>query len=207
MSLFGSNIIPNEVGLKLLLYPLGSNVVIRTACCSVGVVLPVYSTFKAIETKNQHDQQRLLIYWAAYGSFTIAESFTDKIVSWVPFYYHMKFAFLVWLQLPSTEGAKYLYMNHLHPFFTRHQGRLDQVVGFLHSEMVKFVTLHQGEIQLVRTIVLKILALGGDIFQPEPRPVAGAIEGPIQPSVSEEEINGPVDGPNVEHIIHPDNVD
>ncbi|XP_023543983.1 uncharacterized protein LOC111803691 isoform X1 [Cucurbita pepo subsp. pepo] len=31
-----------EVDLQLLLYPLGSNVV-RTACCSVGIVLPVNS--------------------------------------------------------------------------------------------------------------------------------------------------------------------
>ncbi|THG11074.1 hypothetical protein TEA_021833 [Camellia sinensis var. sinensis] len=140
MALLGS-IMPSEVGLRLLLCPLGSNIVVRTACCSVGVVLPVYSTFKAIETKNQNEQQRWLIYWAAFGSFSIAEVFTDKIISWYatsensfsgfirfPLYYHMKFAFLVWLQLPSTDA--------------------------------KLTSAHQAEIQFAKTLVMKILVSG-----------------------------------------------
>ncbi|XP_027112310.1 HVA22-like protein k isoform X2 [Coffea arabica] len=103
MAMFGSNM-AGEVGLRLLLCPLGSNVVTRTACCSVGMVLPVYSTFKAIETRDQNEQQKWLLYWAAYGSFSIVEMFTDKFLYWFPLYYQMKFAFLVWLQLPSVEA-------------------------------------------------------------------------------------------------------
>ncbi|XP_061342375.1 HVA22-like protein k [Gastrolobium bilobum] len=120
MALLGSNII-GEVGLRLLLCPHGSNVVIRTTCCSVGIALPVYSTFKAIENRDQNAQHRCLLYWAAYGSFSLIEVFTDKHISWFPMYYHLKFAFLVWLQLPSTNGAKQLYGNLLRPFLLRHQ--------------------------------------------------------------------------------------
>ncbi|KAJ6732953.1 HVA22-LIKE PROTEIN K [Salix koriyanagi] len=50
------------------------------------------------------------MYWAAYGSFTLAEAFADRLISWFPMYYHMKFAFLVWLQLPSAEVK--LISNH-----------------------------------------------------------------------------------------------
>lgn len=149
-----------QVGLRLLLSPLGSNVVFRTACCSVGVVLPVYSTFKAIETKNQNEQQRWLVYWAAYGSFTVAEVFTDKLVSWFPLYYQMKFAFLVWLQLPTVQGANQLYVNHLRPFLLRHQARLDQIVGFLYSEMAKFLSVHQAEMQFAKTMIAKLFSSG-----------------------------------------------
>ncbi|KAJ4714458.1 HVA22-like protein [Melia azedarach] len=39
----------------------------------------------------------------SYGSFSIAEAFADKLLSWFPMYYHLKFAFLVWLQLPSAD--------------------------------------------------------------------------------------------------------
>ncbi|WVZ09988.1 hypothetical protein V8G54_014518 [Vigna mungo] len=118
MDLLGSNL-TSEVGLRLLLCPLGSNVVVRTACCGVGVALPVYSTFKAIESKDQNAQQNCLFYWAgetlpgslhcqwlerfSYGSFSLVEVFTDKLISWCPMYYHIKFAFLVWLQLPPTS--------------------------------------------------------------------------------------------------------
>ncbi|CAA0840523.1 HVA22-like protein k [Striga hermonthica] len=81
-----------------------SNVVVRKACCSVGVVLPFYSTFKAIEARDENEEHKWLMYWAAYGSFSLAEVFTDNILYWCPFYYQMKFAFLVWIQLPYVDG-------------------------------------------------------------------------------------------------------
>ncbi|TKY70356.1 HVA22 protein k [Spatholobus suberectus] len=155
MALLGSNI-TSEVGLRLLLCPLGSNVVIRTACCTVGIALPVYSTFKAIESKDQNAQHRCLLYWAAYGSFSLIEVFTDKLISWCPMYYHLKFAFLVWLQLPSTSGAKQIYSNHLRPFLLRHQVRVDQVLGLAYCEVIKLVSSYQAEIQFVKSMVVKI---------------------------------------------------
>lgn len=39
--------------------------------CSVGIVLPVYSTVKAIETKDQQEQQKWLIYWAGFPPLTM----------------------------------------------------------------------------------------------------------------------------------------
>ncbi|XP_011658002.1 HVA22-like protein k isoform X2 [Cucumis sativus] len=140
MAFLGS-VITNEVGLQLLLYPLNSNAVVRTACCSIGIVLPVYSTFKAIEKKDQNDQQKWLIYWAAYGSLSLVEAYSDKFLSWVPVYYHLKFAFLVWLQLPATSGAKKLYMNYLRPFLLKHQGKVDWILGYASDEMTND---HQG---------------------------------------------------------------
>ncbi|XP_020551769.1 HVA22-like protein k [Sesamum indicum] len=194
MAVFGSNM-SGEVGLRLLLCPLGSNVVIRTACCSVGIVLPVYSTFKAIEAKDQDEQHKWLLYWAAYGSFAVAELVTDKFLYWFPLYYHMKFAFLVWLQLPSIDGARQLYMNHLRPFLRRHQSRLDQVVGFFYSEMAKFASNHEADFQIARVLLTKILLSANhavqDIIRPGQRQVNGsAIEGPpqqVETSESEDE--------------------
>ncbi|KAL0334760.1 UNVERIFIED_CONTAM: putative pentatricopeptide repeat-containing protein [Sesamum radiatum] len=185
----------NRVGLRLLLCPLGSNVVIRTACCSVGIVLPVYSTFKAIEAKDQDEQHKWLLYWAAYGSFAVAELVTDKFLYWFPLYYHMKFAFLVWLQLPSIHGARQLYMNHLRPFLRRHQSRLDQVVGFLYGEMAKFASNHEAEFQIARALLSKILLSANhavqEIIRPGQRQVNdSAIEGPpqqVETSESEDE--------------------
>lgn len=130
----------------------------RTACCSVGIVLPVYSTFKAIERKDEQDQQKWLLYWAAYGSFSLVEVFSDKILSWFPPYYYLKFAFLVWLQLPNGDGARQLYMNHIRPFLLKHQSRVDQVMGFAYVEMAKFISAHQAEIQYARTMLVRIMA-------------------------------------------------
>ncbi|KAK3023021.1 hypothetical protein RJ639_045015, partial [Escallonia herrerae] len=76
----------------------------------------------------------MLLYWAAYGSFNIAEVFADKVFYWFPLYYHMKFAFLLWLQLPTSDGARQLYIAHLRPFLLRHQAKVDQIMGFIYGE-------------------------------------------------------------------------
>lgn len=39
--------------------------------CSVGIALPVYSTFKAIESKDQDAQNRCLLYWAGTDFTTL----------------------------------------------------------------------------------------------------------------------------------------
>ncbi|XP_021301201.1 scarecrow-like protein 15 [Herrania umbratica] len=155
MAFLGSNV-ASGVGLRLLLCPLGSNIVTRAACCSVGIVLPVYSTFRAIERNDENEQQKWLTYWAAYGSFTIVEVFSDKLLSWFPYYYHFKFVFLVWLQLPSTEGAKRIYKNHLRPFLLRHQAKVDELMGFACAEMARFVSTHQEEFRFVRIMFRKM---------------------------------------------------
>ncbi|KAK8556815.1 hypothetical protein V6N13_064817 [Hibiscus sabdariffa] len=193
MAFLGSDL-TNEVGLRLLLWPLGSNIVTRAACCSVGVVLPVYSTFRAIERNNESDQQKWLIYWAAYGSFTLVETFSDKLLSWFPYYYHFKFAFLVWLQLPSTEGAKQIYKNHLRPNLLKHQARVDQLMGFASAGMARFISMHQKEFQIFRAIMTKIIGsdpnMSGGTEPAEPRGLP-AIDGPastITDSESDDEL-------------------
>ncbi|KAE8680641.1 HVA22-like protein k [Hibiscus syriacus] len=181
MAFHGSDL-TSEVGLRLLLWPLGSNIVTRAACCSVGVVLPVYSTFRAIERNNEREQQKWLIYWAAYGSFTLVETFSDKLLSWFPYYYHFKFAFLVWLQLPSTEGAKQIYKNHLRPNLLKHQAKVDQLMGFASAGMARFISAHHKEFQIFRVIMTRIIgsadaeASGGTELS-EPRGLP-AIDGP-----------------------------
>ncbi|KAL4555671.1 hypothetical protein LXL04_038298 [Taraxacum kok-saghyz] len=154
----------------------------------------IYSTFKAIETNNTTDQQKWLLYWAAYGSFSIAEAFADKIISWFPLYHHMKFAFLVWLQLPTTNGAKHIYMNHLRPFLLRHQANLDQIVGILYNETGKFVSAHEGEFRFIKAIVMKILISAkhiiNDSSQPVPPPEGRAITGLSEEITSSDDENG-----------------
>ncbi|KAF7810904.1 HVA22-like protein k [Senna tora] len=162
-----------QVGLRLLLSSLGSAVVVRTACCSVGIVLPVYSTFKAIEKKDQNEQQRWLIYWAAYGSFSVAEIFAEKLLSRVPLYNLMKLAFLVWLQLPTINGARQLYESYLRPFLLKHQARLDQVMEFIYGETSKFISAHQAEIQFARSLLYKIVVTANEMIRHSIWPVEG----------------------------------
>ncbi|KAB2631834.1 HVA22-like protein k, partial [Pyrus ussuriensis x Pyrus communis] len=96
-----------------------------------------------------------------------------------PMYYHMKFAFLVWLQLPTVDGAKQLYTSHLRPFFLKHQARIDQVLGLTYGEVHKLLSAHQAEIEYARVMIMKIL--GSDQPPNSDVPRQNAIEGQIRP--------------------------
>ncbi|KAL5196735.1 hypothetical protein ABZP36_000247 [Zizania latifolia] len=135
--------ISGEMGLRLLLAPLSSNVVIRTASCAVGIGLPVYSTFRAIENKDQEEKERWLLYWAAYGSFSIAEVFADQILSRLKQLAgsdYVKFAVL---------GSKHVYRRHVRPFFLKHQAKIDRILNILSKEFTKFVSSHGDEIHFI----------------------------------------------------------
>ncbi|EFJ29474.1 hypothetical protein SELMODRAFT_451332 [Selaginella moellendorffii] len=141
----------SELGLRLLLSPAGTNIVVRTASVGIGIGFPVYSTFKAIERKNQAEQEEWLVYWTVYGCFTVAEIFSDSLLSWCPFYYHAKLVFLVWLQFPHNYGARHVFKVFLKPLFVKHKPQLDRIVEGTRSDLDTFVktTKERKEVQAI----------------------------------------------------------
>ena len=88
-------------------------------CNLIGFFYPVYASLKAIESEEKDDDTRWLIYWVIYAMFTIVETFTDTILYWIPFYFAFKVGFLVWLMLPSHNGAELIYKKVLKPFVAK----------------------------------------------------------------------------------------
>jgi receptor expression-enhancing protein 5/6 len=97
-------------------------------CNLVGFVYPAYASFKAIESEEKEDDTQWLTYWVVYAVFNIIETFVDLILFWFPFYYSIKFGFLIWLFLPNVRGAQYLYTHLILPFFLRQEKALTEVV-------------------------------------------------------------------------------
>jgi receptor expression-enhancing protein 5/6 len=65
------------------------------------------------------------VYWVIFAFFSIAETFIDYLLYWIPFYYAFKIAFLLWAMLPQTRGAKLLYDNFLRDFLKKNESRID----------------------------------------------------------------------------------
>ncbi|GJP44324.1 hypothetical protein CLOM_g3704 [Closterium sp. NIES-68] len=154
MALFSSGV-PLQgggVGLQILLAASSSSIVIRAANLVVGVGFPVFRSFKAIEEGSQADRNRCLAYWSVYGCFRVVETITDKIISWLPFYQHVKLLFLLWLQLPSTSssrpatGAGRLYASHLRPLLLRYRRHIDTWLMRIDRCMASWFHAHQEEL-------------------------------------------------------------
>ena len=51
----------------------------------VGVVYPVYESFKAIESplvQHMRNDAQWLTYWTIHGAFTLAEQLSGSLISW-----------------------------------------------------------------------------------------------------------------------------
>jgi hypothetical protein len=73
--------------------------------------------------------RKWLIYWVIYGLFSMFEVVSDKILSWLPMYYPIKLAFLLWCFLPQTQGAITVFNVLVRPVLNRHAHRIDSTVA------------------------------------------------------------------------------
>uniref|UniRef100_A0A3Q4BTH5 Receptor expression-enhancing protein n=1 Tax=Mola mola TaxID=94237 RepID=A0A3Q4BTH5_MOLML len=98
-------------------------------CNLIGFLYPAYISIKAIESATKEDDTKWLTYWVVYGIFSVAEFFADIFLSWFPFYYIGKCAFLVWCMAPTpSNGSVQIYNRIIRPFFIRNEAKIDDMV-------------------------------------------------------------------------------
>uniref|UniRef100_A0A3B3DI85 Receptor expression-enhancing protein n=1 Tax=Oryzias melastigma TaxID=30732 RepID=A0A3B3DI85_ORYME len=98
-------------------------------CNLIGFLYPAYISIKAIESATKEDDTKWLTYWVVYGVFSVAEFFADIFLSWFPFYYIGKCAFLVWCMAPTpSNGSVQIYHRVIRPFFLKNENRIDDAM-------------------------------------------------------------------------------
>ncbi|MBN3305580.1 REEP1 protein, partial [Amia calva] len=90
-----------------------------------GTLYPAYSSYKAVKTKDVKEYVKWMMYWIIFALFTTAETITDIFLCWIPFYYELKIAFVVWLLSPYTKGSSVLYRKFVHPTLSSKEKEID----------------------------------------------------------------------------------
>lgn len=98
-------------------------------CGITGFVYPAFKSFYAIESKMKGDDQQWLIYWVVFAFFSVIETFSDFLLYWIPFYYAFKLAFLLWMMLPQTMGARFLYETFLKNLLKKNESSIDAALA------------------------------------------------------------------------------
>lgn len=93
----------------------------------IGVAYPVFMSFYALESEGKDDDKQWLTYWVVFGIFSIVDQFAGFVLSFIPFYYVLKVATLIWLFHPATTGATFVYYNYIEPFWKEYEGQLEEV--------------------------------------------------------------------------------
>jgi len=96
-------------------------------CNFIGFLYPAYRSIKALETSSKSDDTQWLMYWVVFSLFSVLEFFSDALVGWVPFYWLMKCAFLLYCMSP-LEGSSVIYHRVIRPYFLKHESAIDDAV-------------------------------------------------------------------------------
>ncbi|TEB32695.1 hypothetical protein FA13DRAFT_1763783 [Coprinellus micaceus] len=102
---------------------------------------PAYASYKTLSQRpaSEEELERWLMYWSVLGCVVAVEYVAEWVVSWVPFYYTLKTIFLLYLALPQTQGSTYIYLSHLHPFFSTHEAQIDATLASLKARAKAFL--------------------------------------------------------------------
>lgn len=148
----------------MLFSPVGSKALARTACIVGGLAIPAYSSFRAIELKDTAEQEQWLLYWTVYGCLSAGEVLSDRLLSWLPGYYHAKLAFLMWLQLPLRNGSRQLLTKYFRPPLLRYRAMLDGVVNGARNDINNFLVAYLQELKFLKAVARKLTYT---VFAPE----------------------------------------
>ena len=92
----------------------------------IGVAYPVFMSFYALESDGEDDDKQWLTYWVVFGLFNILDQFAGFILRFIPFYYVLKVASLIWLFHPAAQGATYVFNEYIHPLWEEYGGKIEE---------------------------------------------------------------------------------
>ncbi|XP_034015451.1 receptor expression-enhancing protein 1 isoform X2 [Thalassophryne amazonica] len=103
-------------------------IISRLVVLVFGTLYPAYSSYKAVKSKDVKEYVKWMMYWIIFAIFTTIEVFTDMFLCWLPFYYELKIAFVVWLLSPYTKGSSVLYRKFVHPTLSSKEKDIDTYI-------------------------------------------------------------------------------
>ncbi|KAI9099244.1 TB2/DP1, HVA22 family-domain-containing protein [Phlyctochytrium arcticum] len=86
----------------------------------VGVLYPAYQSLKAVERPEPDDDERWLTYWTVFGFFSLLDSFSAQIKSYIKVYNIPKLLILYYLF--ARNGSLVLYRQAIRPFLVKYGG-------------------------------------------------------------------------------------
>lgn len=113
----------------------------RVVSCIAAFLYPGYASFKTLSQRpaSEKDLERWLMYWSVVACVVGVEYLAEWLVSWIPFYYLFKMLFLLYIALPQTQGASYLYQTQLAPTLRAHEPQIDAALAQLRTRVFAFL--------------------------------------------------------------------
>ncbi|CAD6506340.1 BgTH12-07266 [Blumeria graminis f. sp. triticale] len=111
------------------------DIIARLLSSVPSFLFPVFASYKALNTSDPETLTPWLMYWVVLACALFIESWTAFILAWVPFYSWIRLACLLYLILPQTQGAKFIYLAYVHPFLQKNELAIDEFISSTHDRV------------------------------------------------------------------------
>ncbi|KAI3321326.1 TB2/DP1, HVA22 family-domain-containing protein [Xylariaceae sp. AK1471] len=133
------------------------NIIAHFFASIASFLFPLFASYKALKTSDPAQLTPWLMYWSVLSCALLVESWTEFILAWVPFYSWIRLGFLLWLVLPSTQGARVLYEGYLHPYLEENELAIEDFIASAHDRFkAAGVRYLKQAIELIRTRVFNL---------------------------------------------------
>ncbi|KAI1338790.1 TB2/DP1, HVA22 family-domain-containing protein [Xylariaceae sp. FL0016] len=133
------------------------NIVAHFFASIASFLFPLFASYKALKTSDPAQLTPWLMYWCVLSVALLVESWTEFILVWVPFYSWFRLAFLLWLVLPSTQGARKLYQTYLHPYLEENELAIEDFIASAHDRLkAAGMRYLKQAVELIRTKVFNL---------------------------------------------------
>jgi len=96
----------------------------------LAFLVPAVMTWHALETGDKTRQRDSLTYWLVFGLFFVCEGYIEllfgshRLEFWI-----LKCVFVLWIQSPTFQGAKFIFDKVLLPTLGRHEDLIEEQLG------------------------------------------------------------------------------
>ncbi|KAI0542028.1 TB2/DP1, HVA22 family-domain-containing protein [Xylaria digitata] len=133
------------------------NIIAHFFASIASFLFPLFASYKALKTSDPAQLTPWLMYWSVLSCALLAESWTEFILVWIPFYSWIRLGFLLWLVLPSTQGARALYEAYLHPYLEENELAIEEFIANAHDRFrAAGMQYLKQAIELIRTRVFNL---------------------------------------------------
>ncbi|KAK0744338.1 TB2/DP1, HVA22 family-domain-containing protein [Apiosordaria backusii] len=98
-------------------------------------LFPLFASYKALKTSDPAQLTPWLMYWVVLACALLVESWTEWFLYWIPFYAYLRFFFLLYLVLPQTQGARYIYEEYVHPKLEENETAIEEFIASAHDRL------------------------------------------------------------------------
>jgi len=90
----------------------------------IGILYPLYQTYKSLKYQYYDQYQSLLCYWILFSLFQIYEFIFDQILSLIlPFYYELKLFFIFWLTYKNI--SQLIFYHFILTYLNKYENDID----------------------------------------------------------------------------------